>query len=55
MVRRYRFDDHGTLGVALKADGAFGFEVHLAKNDEMYQRLLKDYEVPANAPVITVP
>jgi hypothetical protein len=30
-------------------------DVYLAKNQEMYQRLLKDYEVPVDAPVIKVP
>jgi hypothetical protein len=55
MVRRYRFEDHGTMGVALKADGSFGFEVYLAKNEEQLAHLMADYEVPADAPVIRVP
>jgi hypothetical protein len=55
MVRRYRFNDHGTLGIALKADGAFNFDVYLAKSPEHYDYLLKFYEVPADAPVIMVP
>lgn len=54
-VRRYRFEDHGTLGVALKAEGAFGFEVYLAKSEQHLARLMEDYEVPADAPVIKVP
>jgi len=40
MVRRYRFEDHGTLSIALKADGAFNFDVYLAKNEAMYQRFV---------------
>ena len=55
MVRRYRFEDHGTLGIALKADGSFGFEVYLAKSEQHQARLMEDYEVPADAPVIHVP
>ena len=55
MVRRYKFDDHGTLGIALKADGAFNFDVYLAKNEEHLAHLMADYEVPADAPTIHVP
>jgi hypothetical protein len=55
MVRRYKFFDHGTEGVAVKADGAFTFEVFLAKNEEHLAALMKFYEVPADAPVISVP
>jgi hypothetical protein len=55
MVRRYRFEDHGTLGIALKADAAFNFDVYLAKNQEHYEYLLRFYGVPADAPVIKAP
>jgi hypothetical protein len=55
MVRRFKVNDHGTLGVALIVDGSFDFTVYRAKNEEHYQALLKFYEVPDTAPVITVP
>jgi hypothetical protein len=52
MVERFRVNYHGTLGIALKVPGAFGIEVYLAKSEAMYQNLLKDYEVPADAPYL---
>ncbi len=45
----------GTLRIALTADGAFNFDVYLAKNPEHQQALLKFYQVPADAPTIHVP
>ena len=55
MVRRFKVDDHGKLGVMLITDGAFDTPIFWAKNEAMYERLLADYEVPANAPTIQVP
>jgi hypothetical protein len=55
MVRRFKVNDHGKLGVMPVTDGAFDAPTFWAKNEAMYQRLLSDYEVPADAPVIQIP
>jgi hypothetical protein len=51
-LRRYRVNYNGTFGVAVKAPGAFGIEVYLAKNEAHYEHLLSDYEIPADAPYL---
>lgn len=55
MVRRYKVNDNGTLGVMLITDGSFDATFYRAKNQEHYDFLLKFYEVPANAPVVNIP
>jgi hypothetical protein len=55
MVRRFKVDDHGKLGVMLITDGAFDAPIFWAKHEAMYARLLADYEVPVDAPVIPIP
>lgn len=55
MIRRFKVDDHGKLGVMLITDNTFETIILWAKNMDMYNRLLVDYEIPANAPTITIP
>jgi len=53
-LRRFKVQDGGKLGIMLIQDGSFESVIHWAKSEAMFQRLLADYEVPANAHTITI-
>jgi hypothetical protein len=55
MIRRFIVQDGGKLGILLVNDGTFESVIHWAKSEAMFQRLLTDYEVPADAPRMVIP
>ncbi len=55
MIKRYKVNDHGKLGILTIPDGSFSDPILWAKNQEHYEFLLKFYEIPDNAPTVSFP
>lgn len=53
MIKKFRINDHGKLGILISE--GFGGNIIYAKDLNVYQHLLQDFEVPADAPEINLP